>query len=176
MTIRTAGRTAELSWDSGTHVPADKTIRCRRDYIIVEPLAVDHCVPFIVVEHTKPLRGIVKAVGPGTYPKRYDHPDKHRRTKTWDSRTFLPTEVKPGDVVELGGYEYGGYAFQTFMWGDVMHVICRELDVSGVVELPDPRDDSARAAQHLLKRGIDTTWERMKDDPRIDFYRTADAA
>lgn len=129
-----SGRSAELSHDSATRVAAHENIRCRRDYIVVEPLKVDHRVPFMVIERTKPLRGIVKAVGPGHYPKRYDHPDKHVRTKTWDSRTFQPTEVKVGDVVELGGYEYGGYAFQTFMWGDVLHVICREADVSGIVE------------------------------------------
>jgi len=135
MSIRsTGGRSAELSWNSATIVDAGQSIRCRRDYLIVEPLKVDHRVSFEVIEHTKPLRGIVKAVGPGCYPKRYDHPDKHRRTKTWDSKTFLPTQVKVGDVVELGGYEYGGYAFQTFLWGDVLHLICRELDVSGVVE------------------------------------------
>jgi co-chaperonin GroES (HSP10) len=135
----TGGRSAELSWDSLTDVPADKTIRCRRDYMIVEPLKVDHGTMIEVIEHTKPLRGIVKAVGPGCYPKRYDHPDKHRRTKTWDSRAFLPTQVRVGDVVELGGYEYGGYAFQTFVWGDKEHLICRELDVSGVVEFSDSK-------------------------------------
>jgi hypothetical protein len=130
----TSGRSAEISWDSLTRIPADKQIHCRRDYIVVQPLKVEHSTIIEVIEHTKPLRGIVKAVGPGHYPKRYDHPDKHRRTKTWDSRSFQRTEVKPGDVVELGGYEYGGYAFQTFLWGDQVHLICREADVSGVVE------------------------------------------
>jgi hypothetical protein len=146
----TSGRSAELSWDSVTRIPADYAIRCRRDYLIVEPLPVDHHVSFEVIEHTKPLRGIVKAVGPGCYPKRYDHPDKHRRTKTWDSKTFLPTQVKVGDVVELGGYEYGGYAFQTFLWGTVPHLICRELDVSGVIE-PDEDDTEALDAPDLAR-------------------------
>jgi hypothetical protein len=147
------GRSAELSWDSVTRIPADYVIRCRRDYLIVKPLKVDHRVSFEVIEHTKPLRGIVKAVGPGCYPKRYDHPDKHRRTKTWDSKTFLPTQVKVGDVVELGGYEYGGYAFQTFLWGDVLHLICRELDVSGVVDPDeDDEDDTAQLDQPDLAR------------------------
>jgi hypothetical protein len=133
MTTRsTSGRSAELSWDSLTRVPVDKQIRCRRDYMVVEPLQVEHGVSFAVVENTKPLRGLVKAVGPGHYPKRYNHPDKHVRTKTWDSKSFQPTEVRPGDIVELGGYEYGGYAFQTFLWGDRPHLICREADVSGV--------------------------------------------
>jgi len=149
----TSGRSAELSWDSVTRIPADYAIRCRRDYLIVEPRKVDHRVSFEVIEYTKPLRGIVKAVGPGCYPKRYDHPDKHRRTETWDSKTFLPTQVKVGDVVELGGYEYGGYAFQTFLWGDVLHLICRELDVSGVVDPDeDDEDDTAQLDQPDLAR------------------------
>jgi hypothetical protein len=133
MSVRsTGGRSAELSWDSLAYVPADKTIRCLRDQMIVEPLDVDHRVSIIIKEFTKPLRGIVKAVGPGHYPKRYDHPDKHKRTKTWDSKAFQPTQVQVGDVVELGGYEYGGYNFQTFFWGDKLHLICREADVSGI--------------------------------------------
>ena len=136
MSIRsTGGRSAELSWDSLTRVPADRSIRCRRDYLIVEPLKVDHRVSFEVIEHTKPLRGIVKAVGPGCYPKRYDHQDKHRRTKVWDSKAFLPTEVKPGDVIELGSPQgERGYSFYTFLWGDKPHLVVREGDVSGVVE------------------------------------------
>jgi len=153
----TGGRSAELSWASLSHIAAHEIIRCRRDYIVVEPLEVDHGSLLVVRERTKPLRGIVKAVGPGHYQKRYDHPDKHRRTKTWDSRVFQPTEVKPGDIVELGGYQYGGYAFQTFLWGDKVHLICREADVSGIVE-PSERPQTAQ------------------DDPRIDFYRTAEAA
>src|SRR6266403_1583174 len=128
-----SSRSAELSWASLSYVAAHETIRCRRDYMVVEPLDVDHGTLLAVIRQTKPLRGIVKAVGPGCYPKRYDHPDKHRRTKVWDSRTFQPTEVKPGDVIELGGYDFGGYAFQTFLWGDKVHLICREGDVSGVV-------------------------------------------
>ncbi len=152
----TSTRSAELSWASLSHVAAHETIRCRRDYIVVEPLEVDHGGLLVVREHTKPLRGIVKAVGPGHYPKRYDHPDKHRRTKTWDSKAFQATEVRVGDTVELGGYEYGGYAFQTFLWGDKVHLICREADVSGVVNGPSERPQLDQI------------------DPRIDFYRTAE--
>lgn len=139
MSIRTLGRTAALSYDSLTMVPADATIRCRHDHIIVEPLEVDHALPklaelgFLIREDMRPVRGVVKAVGPGHYPKRYDHPDKHRRTKMWKSPIFQPTEVKVGDVVELGAaQETRGYNFQTFLWGDKMHVICTERDVAGV--------------------------------------------
>lgn len=128
------GRSAELSQKSATRIPADQTIRPLRDQMIVEPLEIEHSDTLLVIEQTKPVRGIVKAIGPGHYPKRYDHPDKHRRTKMWDSKRFQPTEIKVGDVVELGGYDFGGYGFQQFYWGDKLHIICREADVSGIVE------------------------------------------
>jgi co-chaperonin GroES (HSP10) len=139
MTIQTAtgGRSARLSHDGNTYVPADAKIRCLRDQIIVEPLDVPHSKVLEIIEHTKPVRGVVKSVGPGHYPKRYNHPDKHQRSKMWDSKVFQPTEVKVGDIVELGGIEFGGYSFQTFLWGDKTHLICREADVSGI-ELNEP--------------------------------------
>jgi len=128
------GRSASVSYESSIAIPADAKVKPLRDQVIIEPLAVVLSKTIITVEQTKPLRGIVKAVGPGCYPKLYDHPDKHKRTKMWDSEIFRPTQVKVGDVVELGGYEFRGYAFQTFMWGDKLHLICREEDISGVVD------------------------------------------
>ncbi len=136
MTIETQGRSARLSHDGNTYVPAEATIRCLRDQIIVEPLDVPLSTTLQVIEHTRPVRGVVRAVGPGCYPKRYDHPEKHRRTKMWDSKVFQRTEVKVGDVVELGGIDLGGYAFQTFLWGTKIHLICREADVSLIDEEP----------------------------------------
>ena len=65
--------------------------------------------------------------------------EKVSGTKSWSSHTFIPTEVKVGDVVELGGIELGtgalrGYAFQSFLWGTKEHLICSERDVTGIVE------------------------------------------
>ena len=129
---------SELTHISGTFVRAEDNIRPLRDQIIVEPLPVEHSTTLEVLEFTKPLRGIVKAVGPGHYPKMYNHSDKHKRTKMWDSKHFQPTQVKVGDIVELGSlYHNGrvmGYSFQEFMWGNKKHIICREADVSGIVE------------------------------------------
>ena len=127
-------RSARITHDSNTAIAADANIRPLRDQIIVEPLNRVHSQVIVTHEDTKPLRGIVKAVGPGHYPKVYDHPDKHKRTKMWDSNVFHPTQVKIGDVVELGGADLGGYSFQTIHWGDTMHIICREMDISGIVD------------------------------------------
>lgn len=116
-----------------TFVAADSKLRPLRDQIILEPLQWEPSETVHVEHHVKPLRGIVKAIGPGVYPKRYDHPEKHKRTKMWDSTRLRPCDVKVGETVELGGLEIQGYAFETFYWGDVLHVICREADVAGVV-------------------------------------------
>lgn len=118
----------------GASVPEGMSIRPLRDQIIVEPLRTALSKTIVTVEKTLPLRGIVKAVGPGCFPKKYDHPDKHKRSKMWDSEVFEPTTVKVGDVVELGGFDYRGYSFPQVYWGDKLHLICREADVSGVVD------------------------------------------
>lgn len=102
--------------------------------MVVEPLPAALSPNLQIVEHTKPVRGIVKAIGPGHYPKRYNHPDKHVRNKMWDSKSFQPTECRVGDIVELGGIEFRGYSWQTFLWGSKVHLICREADVSGVCD------------------------------------------
>jgi co-chaperonin GroES (HSP10) len=125
---------AELSHKSQTSVAADQGLRCLKDNIIVEPLEAVYSAIIAVIHETKPLRGIVRAVGPGRFPKRYDHADKHKRTKMWESPVFQPTVVQVGDIVELGGAEHGGYSFQTFYWGDKLMILCREADVCGVLE------------------------------------------
>ena len=113
-----------------TFVQASESIRPLRDTIIVEPLPIS---PTIIVEAWKPIRGKVLSVGPGTYPKRYNG-RKGQRTKSWDSKAFLPCDVKVGDLVELGGTEIGGYLFQTVRWGSKEVVVCREADVALIVE------------------------------------------
>lgn len=137
--LKTNGAGGELSYETKTYVAPDEQIRPLHDYIVVEPLPIEHSKLLLVVEEIKPVRGVVKAVGPGHFPLRYDHPDKHRRTKMWRSKTFQPTQVKVGDIVELGSVQlegrYVGYSFQQIYWGNTMHIMCREADVSGIVEM-----------------------------------------
>ncbi len=131
------GMGGELSYDSTTYIAPDEQIKPMHDYIVVEPLDVLHSNILTVIEHTKPLRGIVKAVGPGHYPLCYDHVEKSKRTKMWRSKVFQPTQVKVGDIVELGAVKVDGrmhgYSFQQVLWGNKVHIMCREADVSGVV-------------------------------------------
>lgn len=114
-------------------IPADAKIRPLRDQIIIEPLDWEPSKIIAVAYRGKPLRGRVLAVGPGRYPLKYNGP-KGKRTKSWDSKHFQPTEVKVGDIVELGGLEIGGYLHHTFRWGERECVMVREPDVAIVVE------------------------------------------
>lgn len=113
-----------------TFVSKPAQIRPLRDTIVVEPLPVN---PTVLVECWKPIRGKVLAVGPGHYPKRYNG-RKGLRTKSWDSKAYLPCDVKVGDTVELGGAELGGYLFQTVRWGEREVVVCREADVALIID------------------------------------------
>jgi hypothetical protein len=111
-------------------VGKNERIRPLRDHIVVEPLPAN---PTIIIDTWRPIRGVVRAVGPGCYPKVYDG-RKGQRTKSWDSKAFLPTEVKVGDCVELGGKEISGYLHMSIRWGAKEVVVCREADVALIVE------------------------------------------
>jgi co-chaperonin GroES (HSP10) len=127
------GRSAELSFKDRTEFPEGTKLRMLRDQMLVEPKDQAYSAIIYCINNDKPMRGIVRAIGPGHYPKKYNGP-KGKRIKSWDSKHFQPTEVKVGDIVELGGLQYGGYSFQTVYIGNVLHLICREADVAGIVE------------------------------------------
>jgi len=126
-----AVRSTRLGNECFDSVPASSHIRPLRDQILLEPIAWPFSDIIQVVYTGRPLRGIVRAVGPGHYRKLYDG-RKGQRTKSWDSRYFTPCEVKVGDVVQLGGLDIQGYLFQTVRWGDKEMVICRENDITGI--------------------------------------------
>lgn len=123
-------------------LPAGTKLRPLRDQIVVKALEWEPSKVIAVAGrsgHT--LRGVVVFAGKGCYPKRYDS----KRTKTWDSKAFRPTEAKVGDVVELGGLEIGGYDFFRLLIGNELHVICRDEDVVGI-HAQDQSNDSSAAA------------------------------
>ena len=106
--------------------------------MIVAPLDVIHSRILIVPGTGKPMRGIVRAVGPGHYPTRYQDEHGHylpdwnraKRKKAAPGIRFVPTTVKVGDIVQMGGMEHGGYSFEAFFHGDVYCIHCREADVA----------------------------------------------
>ncbi|MDE2256114.1 MAG: hypothetical protein KGL42_17875, partial [Betaproteobacteria bacterium] len=81
---------ARFGGETLTFVDANEAIRPLRDQIVVEPMDVVYSKIIHVKQGDRPFRGTIRAVGPGHYPKRYDHPDKHKRSKMWDSTRFQP--------------------------------------------------------------------------------------
>jgi len=124
----------------------NETIRCLRDQIVVEPLGWTPSKLIIVAYQGEPLRGIVRAVGPGRYLIQYasgtppvwyptHHPPaKGKRTASRESTIFRPCELKLGDTVEFGGLELKGFLHRTIIWQGKEMVLAREEDVCGVVQ------------------------------------------
>lgn len=110
-------------------IPAGQTLRPLRDQLIVKRLDWTPSKIIQVAGDTrKTLRGVVVAAGPGCYPWRYNAD----RSKRWQSRALRKTEVKVGDIVQLGGLEANGYGFPEVIIDNELHIICREEDVCGV--------------------------------------------
>ncbi len=122
-------------------IPADCHIRPLRDQIIVKPLPWEPSptlkkLGIEIVWKGGVLRGEVLAVGPGIYHNihrkgKKDGKDFHT---VHESRYLTPTDVKVGDIVELGGLEVHGYDhWLTIQWGDQLCIVASERDVTGVV-------------------------------------------
>jgi len=111
------------------------TLRMLGDRILLKPLEWDASQVIHAIRHGRPVRGEVIAIGPGIHPV-------SKRTKLADGRQridfakrFQATEVKPGDVVELGGlniFDGRGYDFPEVIVDGVKHLIVTERDVAGV--------------------------------------------
>jgi hypothetical protein len=118
-----------------TWIRADERIRTIGDKIAIEPLPLDLNSELEVIYRGKPVRGIVRAVGPGHNPIKYLDSQGRRTQRRGDrktltySRHFLPCDLKLGDVVDIGGLDIGGYLFPLIRWGDIEVVICTERDV-----------------------------------------------
>jgi co-chaperonin GroES (HSP10) len=113
------------------------TLRPLRDKIIVKPLDWEPSKIISVVRKGRPLRGTVIAAGPGTYVKRYKKDANGQRKSFTLAPHFQRTEVKPGDVVELGGlnqFDGLGYQFTEVTLNGELALICSEKDVCLIVE------------------------------------------
>jgi co-chaperonin GroES (HSP10) len=107
-------------------------IRMMHDRILLKPMDWDASKTIIAIRHGRPVRGEVVAVGPGHNPIKYKPNAQGQRAKMDYSKHFRRTEVKPGDVVELGGlnqYDGKGYQFTEVIYNGELHVICSERDV-----------------------------------------------
>jgi hypothetical protein len=117
-------------------LPGGTKLRMLRDRILLRPLDWAPSSLIEVVRHGRPLRGRVEAVGPGRLYRRYRNKTGGKRDYV-ETGHFIPTVVKPGDIVELGGlnaYDGQGYNFPQITIGTDTFIICQEQDVVGVQE------------------------------------------
>lgn len=121
-------RGVRMTDENLTFIPADWKIKPLRDQMVVEPTDVVLSRILIIPPGGDPVRGVVKAIGPGFYPKQYDHRDKHKRTKVWEGTQFVPTEVRVGQTVLLDPH----LKYEQFYYGDRIHIHCRQEDVCGI--------------------------------------------
>lgn len=112
------------------------------DRILLKPLAWDgaqvhgESSRIAVVRKGRPVRGEVVAVGPGIHPVSKRIKESATRQRIEFSKRFQRTEVKPGDVVEIGGlniFDGQGYQFPEVLLNGETHLIVTERDVCGVV-------------------------------------------
>jgi len=78
----------------------------------------------------KPHEGVVVSIGPGAFEEE-KLPKKKEEKK---ERRFIPTTLKPGDMVL-----YEKYAGQTYTIGQEELVLVRERDILGIVSGRQPR-------------------------------------
>jgi co-chaperonin GroES (HSP10) len=119
------------------------TLRLMSDRILLKPLNWEgeavhgNGARLVVVREGRPLRGVVVAVGRGHHPIKYKPNAMGKKAQMDYSKHFRPTEVKPGDVVELGGlniFDGKGYQFVEILYNGEKHLICSERDVCLVRE------------------------------------------
>jgi hypothetical protein len=120
---------------SSTVIPAGHILRPLKDYIVLKPLDWKPSEIIDVIRLGRPLRGLVKAIGPGKYPKIYKRNEQGQKESFRYSKTFRKTEVEPGATVELGGlniFDGEGYSFPEVLIDNEIHLIVQEDDVVGV--------------------------------------------
>lgn len=128
-----------VTFAASTEILAGGTkLRMLRDRMLIRPLDWTPSSIIEVVRHGRPLRGRVEAVGPGRLYRRYKpHPTDSRKRTYVETGTFIPTQVKVGDIVELGGlnaYDGLGYNFPQITIGTETFLIVQEQDVAFVRE------------------------------------------
>ena len=120
------------------YIDPTATIKPLGDRIFVKPLPPLTSKVLSVVHESRALRGVVTHVGPGYREKKRYKNSRGEVRAVGETGRVTPTELRPGDVVELGGLEISGYRFPKVMIGNVEHIICQERDVAIVIENETP--------------------------------------
>lgn len=97
----------------------------------------------------KPQQGVIEAIGPGAFEE-----EKYGKKKIEKKdRKFIPTTVKPGDLVL-----YERYAGQTYSIDNEDLVLVRERDILGILSgegskpLQLPASTSAKGTTAIVKK------------------------
>jgi hypothetical protein len=106
------------------------------DWLVVKPLPPNLSQTIAADWNGEAVRGEVLAAGPGKYPNIHTKgfkPGKDGKLEQFrtvkKSKVFVPTEVKPGDRIQLGGMELGGYLWKKVIVDGVDCIWCMEADV-----------------------------------------------
>jgi chaperonin GroES len=78
----------------------------------------------------KPAEGVVEAIGPGAL----EEEKRGKKKEEQKERKFIPSTVKPGDIVL-----YERYAGQKVMIGKEERILVRERDIWRAPDRPAPR-------------------------------------
>lgn len=128
---------AALKLDRAEIFPEGTKLRMMGDRILLRPLDVKWSERIVVAREGRPVRGEVLAVGPGRHPIKYKPSSKPGHRMATLANNFQPTEIKVGDIVELGGlnvFDGRGYEFPEVIVGAERLLIVTERDVAGVLE------------------------------------------
>jgi hypothetical protein len=106
-------------------------VQMRGDYLIVKPLPPALSQTIAADWNGEAVRGKVIKAGPGCYPNIHQRGFKDGKPyhTIKPSKVYRPTEVKPGDVVQLGGMELGGYLWKHVWLEGEDHILIDEDDV-----------------------------------------------
>ncbi len=111
-------------------LPEGTKLRMLRDQILVKALEWSPSTTIIIAgSERRPMRGVVVSVGPFRRVKKYLYNAKGEKCAVADYGQTIPTQVRPGDVVEIGGLELDGYRFEQVTIGSELHILCQEQDV-----------------------------------------------
>lgn len=113
------------------------SLRMMGDRILLKPLDWKGSDVIVAIRHGRPVRGEVVAIGPGKWVKRYVSGKRDGKDfrRSYETKVFLKTELKPGDIVNLGGlatFDGAGYIFQEVVVGTETMLMCQEADVAVV--------------------------------------------
>lgn len=113
------------------------SLRMLGDRILLRPLPWKPSETIDVIRFGRPVRGTIVSIGNGENPKKYKRNREGQKVSFEYSKHFRPSELKPGDTVEIGGiniFDGDGYKFEEITVNNETLLVCSEKDVACVCE------------------------------------------